>query len=99
MQHVRLEIADEVYRQATQRAQTEGFASLDEYLADAISGLASNELGQDRELIDDLFTPEVLAELDRVRTAVQGGGKTFSQEDVDNHFRQKSQAWRDAHRD
>lgn len=99
MQHVKLEITDDVYQQATQRALNEGFASLNEYLVDAVTELASDGIGLERELIDRLFTPEAITELDRVRTAVQDGGKTYSQEEVDNHFRQKSQAWREAQGD
>lgn len=99
MRHVRLEIADDVYQQATQRALNEGFASLDEYLADAISELATEEIGPDREIIHRVFTSEAIAELDRVRSAIQEGGKTYSPEQVDEHFRQKSQAWREARGD
>lgn len=99
MQHVKLEITDDVYQQATQRPLNEGFASLDEYLVDAVTELASDGIGPERELINRLFTPEAITELDRVRKAVQDGGKTYSQEEVDKYFRQKSQAWREAHGD
>lgn len=99
MRHVRLEIADDVYQQATQRALNEGFASLDKYLADAISELASEEIGPEREIIHRVFTPEAIAELDRVRAGVQGGGKTYFPEEIDEHFCRKSHAWREARGD
>lgn len=43
------------------------------------------------------FTPDVIVDLDRVAGRVRAGAKTFSQEEFDEHFRKKSQAWRDSH--
>ena len=96
MPEIHLQLTDQVYRQANQRAVQAGFADLDEYLADAVSELVSEEFGDETEIINRLLTPEVISDLDRIRAAVQAGGKTYSPEEVDEHFRQKSQAWREA---
>ena len=95
MPEVHLQLTDQVYRQANQRAVQAGFAGLNEYLADAVSELVSEEVGDETEIINHLFTPEVISDLDRIRAAVQVGGKTYSPEEVDEFFRQKSQAWRE----
>ena len=97
MHEIHLQLTEQVYRQANQRAVEAGFAGLDEFLADAVSELVSAETGDEPEVIKSLFTPEVLSDLDRIRGAVQAGGKTYSPEEVDEHFRRKSQAWREAH--
>ena len=97
MHEIHLQLTEQVYRQANQRAVEAGFAGLDEFLADAVSELVSEEVGDETEIINRLFTPEVISDLDRIHSAVQAGGKTYSPEEVDEHFRQKSQAWREAH--
>lgn len=97
MHEIHLQLTEQVYRQANQRAVEAGFSGLDEYLADAVSELVAHVSGDDPELINRLFTPEVISDLDRIRTAFQAGGKTYSSEEVDQHFRQKSQARREAH--
>jgi AAA+ superfamily predicted ATPase len=97
MHEIHLKLTEQVYRQASQRAVEAGFAGLDEFMANAVSELVSEDRGDETEVINGLFTPEVISDLDRIRAAVQAGGKTYSPQEVDEHFRQKSQAWREAH--
>lgn len=97
MHQIHLQLTDQVYHQARQRAVEAGFATIDEYLVDVVSDVVSNDVAQEAENFDHLFTPEVLAELDRIRAAVQAGARTYSSEDVDEYFRQKSKAWRETH--
>lgn len=88
-----VQLSDQLYQQAQQRAAEAGFQSVDEYVAEIVE----SDVSASSENYDHIFTPEVLAELDQARAAVQAGGKTYSPEEVDEHFRQKSQAWREAH--
>jgi hypothetical protein len=45
------------------------------------------------ENLDHLFTPEVIRDLRRISAAVNAGGKTFSEKEVKEHFRKKSESW------
>jgi hypothetical protein len=86
----KVHLEDQLYQQAQRRAAEAGFSTVDEYVADVIT--------HDLELIietqDHLFTPEVINELDRISEAVKAGGKTFSPEEVREHFRKRSESWR-----
>ena len=85
-----IHLNDQLYQQALGRAKEAGSSSVDEYVADVIS----NDLELSIENHDHLFTPEVIGELDRVATSVNAGGKIYSSEDVKEHFRKRSEAWR-----
>lgn len=88
-----IQISDQIYEQAKHRAIETGFGSVDEFIADCVvSGL--NEPADD---YDHFFTPEVIADLDQISASVKGGAQTYSQEEVDEHFRKKSEAWRNSH--
>lgn len=91
MQHVQL--SDRLFQQAQQRADAAGFQSVDDYVAEIVE----NELLDVVLNVDHVFTPEVLADLDRIRADVQSGAPTHSQAEVDEHFRRKTEAWREAH--
>ena len=86
-------IADELYKDAQRRAIEAGFTTVDEYVADVIS----HDLELITENADHVFTPEVIRELDRVSAAAKAGGKTYSAEEVKEHFRKRSEAWRENH--
>ena len=91
MHHI--QISDQVYEQAKRRANEIGFGSVDEFINDCVvSGLA-----EQTENFDHLFTPEVIADLDRISASVKAGAKTYTQEEVDEHFRKKLEAWRNSH--
>ena len=47
----------------------------------------------DPDNFDHLFTPEVIADLRTISAEVKAGGKTYSMEEVDEHFVQKRKAW------
>jgi hypothetical protein len=93
MHEVHLQLPEQVYHEAQRRAVEAGFASVGEYIVDMVS----EEVEQETENLDHLFTPDVIADLDRIRAAVQAGAKTYTSEEVDEFFRQKSKAWREAH--
>jgi len=42
---------------------------------------------------DHLFTPEVIAELDAISAEVKAGGKTYTSEEVSEHFADKHRKW------
>jgi hypothetical protein len=81
---------DHLYQQAQRWATEAGFNTVDEYVADVIS----NDLELSIENQDHLFTPEVISELDRISASIQAGGKTYSSDEVREHFRKRSEAWR-----
>jgi hypothetical protein len=84
---------DQLYQQAQQRAHAAGFQSVDEYVAEIVE----SDVSAAAEDFDHFFTPEIVSELDQIRSEVQAGAKTYSSEEVDEFFRQKSQTWRETH--
>jgi hypothetical protein len=87
MRHV--QINDKLYKEAERRARKAGFQSVDEFVADRLESDFSNK----QENFDHLFTPEVIADLDRISAGIKAGGKTYSTEEVDQHFEKKRQEW------
>jgi hypothetical protein len=81
--------AGQLYQEAQRRASESGFTTVDEYVADVIA----HDLELSTENSDHLFTPEVIRELDRVSTAAKVGGKTYTPEEIKEHFRKRSEAW------
>jgi hypothetical protein len=88
-----IQLSDQLYQQAKQRATEAGFQSVDEYIADIVESDVSASVAN----FDHFFTPEVVSHLNQIHAEVLEGARVFSQEEVDEFFRQKSQAWREAH--
>jgi hypothetical protein len=88
MQQVQL--PDQLYRVAQHRALEAGFASVEEYIADVVA----QDVADDTESFDHLFTPEVVSELEQISAAAMAGGITYTSEAVREHFQKKSDAWR-----
>jgi hypothetical protein len=88
MTEVRLD--DQVFKVAQRRASEAGFASVEEYIADVVA----QDVADDAESFDHLFTPQVVRELEQTSAAAKAGGKTYTSEEVREHFRKKSDAWR-----
>jgi hypothetical protein len=65
----------------------------EEYIADVLT----QDAADDTENFDLLFTPQVVAELEQISAAARAGGKTYTSEEVREHFRKKSDAWRASH--
>ncbi len=95
MQSVQLN--DELYGQAARCAQAVGFASVDDYVADLIAEDVSND-DTAAENLDHLFTPERLADftperlarIDAAAANFRAGGKTYTADEVREHFRKRS---------
>jgi len=86
-------LADQIYQDAQCRAVEAGFTTVDDYIADMIA----HDLEPSIENLDHLFTPEVIRDLDRSSAAAKAGGKTYSAEEVKEHFRKRSEAWQENH--
>ena len=80
---------DQAYEQAMRLANAAGFESVDEFITDVLT----NGLGEQNENQDHLFTPEKLAHIERVRTGIKAGEKTFTQSEIRDHFRKKWESW------
>jgi len=60
---------------------------------EAIRQLLKQSDQADPDNYDHLFTPEVIADLRSISTEIKAGGKTYTMEEVDEHFAQKRKAW------
>jgi len=87
-----IELSDQLYQQARRRATETGFRSVDEYVAQVVASDVSDDLLSD----EHIFTPEVVTELKQIDAEIKAGGKTYTEAELDEHFRRRSQAWRAA---
>lgn len=80
MQHIQM--PDHLYQQAKLRASQAGL-SVDAYIAEIV--------GTDVAQYDSFFTPHIISEI------AQADAQTIvhTQNEVDAHFRQKSETWRE----
>jgi hypothetical protein len=90
-----VQLNDQLYREAQRRASEAGYATVDDYVADVVSHDLVEDDGQDTPDLDHLFTPPVVAELEQIAARAKAGGKTYTSEEVREHFRAKSDAWRE----
>jgi hypothetical protein len=86
MHHVQLN--DKLFKEAERRAREAGFGTVDEFVADQLESDFSDE----QENYDDRFTPEVVAQLDRISDDMKVG-KTVSTEELDKHLSDVREAW------
>ncbi|HEY3330796.1 MAG TPA: hypothetical protein VGK19_12285 [Capsulimonadaceae bacterium] len=93
MHEVTITIPDELYSTAVQRAASEGFPSMEVYL----SSLLASSVAPDGAHFDNLFTPAVIADLDAISSEIKVGGKTYTSQEVDEHFAAKQKAWLATH--
>jgi len=91
MQQIQLD--DHLYKEAQRRAAAAGFSSVDDFVADVVG----QTFQDDAEDQDHLFTPERIAELDRISAEVKAGGKTYTMEEVEAHFDEKRKKWLENH--
>jgi len=85
-------IPDHIYRRAAEAAQAHQ-VSLEVFVSEAVQ----LHLQDDPENYDHLFTPDVLSELDAIVAAVDSGGKTFAEDEVEAHFDERRKAWLGKH--
>ena len=89
MYQVTINIPDEAYITAIERAKQEGFGSTEVFLSD----LLISSITPESDNQDHLFTPEVISELDRISAEIKAGAKTYTSEEVHAHLAQKRKAW------
>lgn len=82
-----IQISDQLYQEVQRRAAEFGFPTVDEYVADVIQ----QDLQEQTEDLDHLFTPERLAEIDHALAEIKAG-KGLTSDQVREHFRQKRDA-------
>jgi hypothetical protein len=87
MPNVRLD--DQVFKIAQARAAQAGYSSVDKYVADVVV----HDTDDEADNFDRLFTPEVIAQLDKISADIRAGGKTYSTDEVREHFENKRKAW------
>lgn len=64
---------------------------------EAIRQLLKQIAQTDTNNYDYIFTPEVIAELRKISSEIRDGGKTYTMDEVDEHFAQKRKAWQANH--
>ncbi len=62
----KVQLNDQLYKEAERRAREAGFASVDEFVADRLE----SDFSEEQENFDHLFTPEVIAELDEISDGI-----------------------------
>lgn len=91
-----IQIDDQVFKAAQRRATDGGYPSVDAYITDVVVHDLTDE-GEETPNLDHLFTPQVIAELKEISEKARAGGKTYTSEEVRQHFRSKSEAWEENH--
>jgi hypothetical protein len=89
MHQVTINIPDEAYITAKERAKQEGFGSTEVFLSD----LVISSISPDSDNQDHVFTTTVISELDRISAEIKAGAKTYTAEEVRTHLAQKRKAW------
>jgi hypothetical protein len=64
-----VQLNDQVFKVAQRRAAEAGFATVEEYIADVVC----NDLDDQTENLDHLFTPERLAHIDKAEAEIKAG--------------------------
>jgi hypothetical protein len=85
-----IQLADDLYKEAERRSRVAGFASVDEFIADVLE----QDFSEIQEDLDDRFTPEVNAYLNRVAAEMAAGG-SLSVAEVVGHLDEARKEWRE----
>jgi hypothetical protein len=87
-----LELEDWLFNEIVRRAQVRGYKSAEAYIEHVVR--------LDLKEPDDLqyrFTPEVIADLNRIMSEVKAGAKTYTPEEVKAHLERKRHERRTSH--
>ena len=91
MHEVNINLPDEAYLMAQKRAQQEGFVSIEGFLSDVFLFLV-NTITSEPDNYDHLFTPNVLASIDKGAQEIIDG-KSMTRSEVDAHLATKRAEW------
>ena len=75
-----VQLTDQLYQAAKQRAQAAGFGSVDEFIADVLQ----HDLAETEANFDARFTPEINAYINRIASDMESG-RSLSIQEVDSH--------------
>ncbi len=79
-----IQLDDRLYRKAERRALASGFVTVNDYVADVLQ----NDLHEETENLEYLFTPDRLAHIDRAAAQIDAG-QGIPAEKVRDYFQQK----------
>lgn len=88
MHPVQVQFDDQHYRKAQQRANEAGFKTVEEYVVDVVT----NDLDEEIDNLDHLFTAERLAIIDNALEEVKKG-EVFTPDQVDASLAKTKEAW------
>ena len=83
-----IRLSEQHYKEAERRAKAAGYATVDDFVAEQLQG----EFSVEQEDLDQHFTPEVLAHLDRTSDDMKAG-KSSSMEEVERNQEAVRAAW------
>ena len=83
-----VQLDDQVFKVAQQRAADGGYASVDAYIADVVV----HDVSDDSDNVDHLFTPERLAHIDKAEAAIKAG-KFYTAEQADEELAKRRAEW------
>jgi len=84
-----VQLSEQLYDRARRRAAESGFSSVDDYVANVLN----DELALTDEALDALFDADRLARLDQISQRVKSGEKTYTMDEVADHFEKKRKEW------
>jgi hypothetical protein len=84
-----VQLNDQVFQAAQRRAAAGGYSSVDDYIADVVV----QDLDESGDNLSHIFTPERIASLEQISAEIKAGGKTYSMDEVKEHFEDRRKAW------
>jgi len=96
--HVILDIPEDSQRGRAIRQMVDALHVTPEQVIEQIIDAGIQAELADSDNYDHLFTPDVVADLRCIAAEMEGGGPTYSSEQVREHFVKKREAWLANHR-
>jgi hypothetical protein len=86
-----IQLTNEVVDQAKQRAVEAGFENVNDFIATLLNDY--DDFCLETPNLDQLFTPERLAIIDKSLAEVRAGARTFSMAEAREHLAQSRENW------
>ena len=87
-----VQLPEPIYKEAQRRAADAGYSNVDEYVTEVLS----QELAAESDL-DHFFTSERIAQLDQISGEIKAGAKTYTMDEVRQHFQKRREEWQQNH--